>query len=372
MGQGHNSQRAEEEKQVPFIPPNLDSGDEEEEEEEGLQQGTSSVLPHPQPQYHNVLIPLKVYKYRPSKGDWKHVPVTGLHDGGSRHSQESRSSLPPPTSQVRIICWNVDMVSQHLEERLHAALRHIEEEVLNCKDGEAPEPCCILLQEVRDTVLPFLLKDPWVRRWFMVTPFTKDKWPEAAFYGNITLVSRTLDIAESHILQYGFTNMQRTAVCVKLKLNYPGSQDKAIVAVVNTHLESMPTGAAARPKQLEMCSRFLRLEGVSGGVIAGDMNAISKDDSTIGKNVGLRDSWRKGDDEKGHTWGYQGQNDGGRHPPNRLDKIYYLAGMGYKVEEPRRIGMGLKIREGTSQAMWVSDHYGLDTVLRIKGRSQSS
>ncbi|KAF8183948.1 hypothetical protein BJ912DRAFT_975663 [Pholiota molesta] len=353
MGQRHNSQRSEEEKQVPFIPPNFDD-DEEEEEEEELQQETS-VLPHPQPQYHNVLIPLKVYKYRPSKGDWKHVPVTGLHDNGSRHAQESRSSPPPPTSQVRIISWNVDMSSQHHEERMHAALRHLEEEVLNCKDGEAPEPCCILLQEVRDMVLPFLLKDPWVRRWFVVTPFTKDKWPEAAFYGNLTLVSRTLDIAESHILHYGFTNMQRTAVCVKLKLNYPGSQDKAVVAV-----------------QLEMCSRFLRLEGVNGGVIAGDMNAISKDDATIGKNVGLRDSWRKGDDEKGYTWGYQGQNDGGRHPPNRLDKIYYLAGMGYKVEEPRRIGMGLKIKEGTPQAMWVSDHYGLDTVLRIKGRSQSS
>ena len=101
------------------------------------------------------------------------------------------------------------------------------------------------------------------------------------------------------------------------------------------------------------------------------MNAIGKGDETIGKNFGLRDAWRKSTgDDRGLTWGFQGQNEG-NHPANRLDKIYYLPGMGYKVEEPRTIGVGLKIGEG-GDALWVSDHYGLDTTLRMKERSQSS
>ncbi|KAF8968141.1 Endonuclease/exonuclease/phosphatase [Flammula alnicola] len=326
------SQRTEEDQQIPFIPP--------------------------------------VYKFRPSKKEWKHVPTTGLRTNSDKE-QASEDRTPPPCSQLRIITWNVDMASPRHEERLHAALRHIEDDVLNCKEGQAPVPCCILLQEVRDTIVPFLLKDEWVRRWFVVTPFTKDKWPEGAYYGNITLVSRSLNIAECHILHYGFTSMQRTSLCVKLKLNFPGSQEKAVIAIVNTHLESLPSGAPARPKQLEMCARFLRLEGVHGGVIAGDMNAIGKEDATIGKDVGLRDSWRKGEVEMGKTWGYQGQNEGG-FPCNRLDKVFYLPGMGYKVDEPKRIGLGLKISEETNNAMWVSDHYGLETTLRMKPRSTSA
>ncbi|KAF9471226.1 hypothetical protein BDN70DRAFT_888383 [Pholiota conissans] len=360
----------------PFIPPNFDSEEEEEldDDEPGSGPGPSTEEQYAErpPKFPRAkLIPLKVYRYRSAKGDWKHFPVSGLHDDTSRRSQESRGRPPPPCSQVRIISWNIDMASPMHEQRLEAALRHIEEEVLGCKDGGAPEACVILLQEVRDVVLPYLLRDPWVRRWFAVTPFTKEKWPEYAHYGNVTLVSRTLDIAESHILHFGCTNMQRSAVCVKLKLNYPGSYDKVVVAFVNTHLESLPVGIQLRPKQLEMSSRFLLLEGVQGGIIAGDMNCICPEDATIPKDLGLKDSWRKGNDEKGNTWGYQGQNEG-RHPPGRLDKVFYLPGMGYRVEESRKIGIGLKIDEGTPQAMWVSDHYGLDTKLRIKGRSQSS
>ncbi|KAF9533774.1 Endonuclease/exonuclease/phosphatase [Crepidotus variabilis] len=279
----------------------------------------------------------------------------------------------PYCTQVKIITWNVDMMSPHPEERLTTVLRHIEMDVLKCKNlSSPPEPCCILLQEVKDTVIPRLLEDEWVRRWFVVTPFTKDKWPEEAWYGNITLVSRSLHIAECHILHYGLTAMQRTALCVKLKLNHPGTHEKAIISIVNTHLESLKDGAIARPKQMEMCARFLRLRGVHGGIVAGDMNSISPEDGTIGKEVGLRDAWRQGDVEDGKTWGFQGQNEG-KFPTNRLDKIFYLAGMGYKVEEPRRIGVGLKIRPGEEDEHWVSDHYGLETTLQmLKPRSNSA
>jgi tyrosyl-DNA phosphodiesterase 2 len=101
------------------------------------------------------------------------------------------------------------------------------------------------------------------------------------------------------------------------------------------------------------------------------MNSISPEDVTIAKEVGLRDSWRKGDADNGKTWGYQGQNDG-NFPKNRLDKILYLPSMGYKLDEPRRIGVGARIREGTSDEFWVSDHYGLETALRMLPRKERS
>ncbi|KJA26304.1 hypothetical protein HYPSUDRAFT_36582 [Hypholoma sublateritium FD-334 SS-4] len=387
-------QTQREEPERPFIPPDIDYEDEDEEEEREREQRAndtedtedeSEMAPHdiprgpppkqaipqrPQRPQKQELIPLRVYKFRPSKDGWKHITLSGAlpRDGRPRQAPGPR----PPCTQLRIISWNIDMSTQQHEERLAEALRHLESDVLASKAGEAPPPCMILLQEVHMHVVPYLLRHPWVRRYFAVTPFTTDKWPRDAFYGNLTLVSRMLDVYDAHILHFGFnTDMERTALCVKVRMTYPGTKERAVLAIVNTHLESLPRGAAARPKQLELCSRFLRLKGVEGGVVAGDMNALGPGDATIGKDFGLRDAWRRGNgDERGVTWGFQGQNEG-QHPPNRLDKIYYLPGMRYKVDEPRRIGIGLKIGEGRD-ALWVSDHYGLDTTLHMKERSQSS
>lgn len=322
----------------------------------------------------NSLLRLRPYRFRVSKKSWKHVVTSGLKEKGREVDQDrdwDYEKRKVPCSAVRIITWNIDMVSGSHEERLNAALRHIQIDVLKCgKDMErAPDPpCVIMLQEVRDTVLGRLLADEWVKKWFCIVPITREKWPEDAQYGNITLVSRTLDIVECQILHFGLSSMQRAALCVKVRLTQVVTNEKYVLSFVNTHLESLEQGALARPKQLEMCSRFLRLRDVHGGVVAGDMNVISQEDQTIGAKVGLMDAWRGGH-EDGHTWGYQGGNEGGKYPPGRLDRIYYLPGTGYKVEEARKIGVGVTTREGG----WASDHYGLETILHIsKPRSNSA
>jgi tyrosyl-DNA phosphodiesterase 2 len=343
---------------VPFIPPEFDSGNGINESTIDSSNGDNVEISQPM---QTLLLKLKPYRFRPSKDSWKHIVTYGLRN--DIPPEEKR----PPCSQVRIITWNIDFTTKHPEERLTACLRHIEEEVLQCKAGRAPDPCCILLQEVLDTVIPHLLRDKWVRQWFTVAPHSNVKWPKGARYGNVTLVSRSLTIAECHILHYGFTKMERTALCVKIRLNYPApSRETAIICLVNTHLESLPEGGVWRPHQLDMCSRFLRLRGVTGGVIAGDMNTIMPGDEGLEKEVGLRDAWRKGSTESGKTWGYQGQNEGG-FPCARLDKVFYLPGRGYKVDEPRRIGVGVKI--GSSEGLWASDHYGLESTLRMMKRT---
>ncbi|KAG9225053.1 hypothetical protein CCMSSC00406_0001796 [Pleurotus cornucopiae] len=85
------------------------------------------------------------------------------------------------------------------------------------------------------------------------------------------------------------------------------------------------------------------------------------EDKRLPQQNGLRDAWRKGDeDENGFTWGYQGK-DVGKYPPGRLDKVLFVPRRGLKVDEPAKIGVGVQTQEGK----FASDHYGLVTTVRV-------
>jgi len=338
---------------VPFIPDEIDS---------------EPVIP-------NTLYILKPYRFRPNRGAWKHITCS---EDGSNNSVNSRSSggrrngIPP--AAVRIVTWNVDLRRELSCERMSAVLRHLETEVLcNKKEGKGkssedePEACVVLLQEVNPEAFKHLLKDEWVREKFAVLPVHPEKWPEDASYGNVTLVSRDLEVVQAQIIHFGLSRQQRTGVAVYLRMSAPGDgQRSRVICIVNTHLESLPEGESARPKQLEMLSRFLKQDRVDGGVIAGDMNAISRADRKIVSDAGLKDAWRRGDkDIEGYTWGFQSPAEDSKFPSGRLDKVLYLPRRGYEVEEPRRIGVGVKVKRADGGYTWASDHYGLITTLRI-------
>jgi tyrosyl-DNA phosphodiesterase 2 len=299
------------------------------------------------------LFELKIGRFRASKGGWKHI--------SSREGPKT-----PPPSTIRVVTWNVECQTNWPAQRLTTALHHLETEVFKCKDGEAPDPCCILLQEVHVRAFEPLLENEWVRDHFMITPMRCQKWPQGAFYGNITLISKSLKVAQAQLVEFGLSRMQRTALVTDLKLSVPETNSRVVtLRVINTHLESLTEGAIARPAQLALVAKFLKQEGICGGIVGGDMNAIGPEDTPIVGEVGLRDAWRKGDeDERGFTWGYQG---GGDFPPARLDKILFLPRRGYKVDEPRRVGVGVKTGDVDRQAdaVWTSDHYGLVTTVRV-------
>ncbi|EAU85392.2 hypothetical protein CC1G_07086 [Coprinopsis cinerea okayama7 len=329
----------------PFIPP-IDTLDQE------------PVVP-------NTLYPIKAYRYRSSRQRWKHLVMPTEEQVQALMDDEEKKY---PTT-LRIITWNVDFTTPDAKTRLKTALRHIEREVLSCKEGDLPfDPCCILLQEVHRDVFCVLLEDEWVRRHFIIAPGSPDKWPEGTAYGNVTLVSRVLTVVRSEILHYGKTYMGRTALAVYILLSEPEpSAEIVTICVVNTHLESLSDGFAYRSAQMELAGMFLQQAEVRGGVVAGDMNAISPEDHTLHMGAGLKDAWRKGnEDEGGFTWGYQEHNPT-QYPPGRLDKILYLPRRGYKMDPPERVGVGVKTEEGT----WVSDHYGLDSTLRLVARRNS-
>lgn len=316
---------------------------------------TSPVIP-------NLLIKTTAYRYRAAIKGWKHIHLDNADD----------SRCP---DQVRIITWNINYDAMGVVERLDAALRHLETDVLGCKNGEAPEPCCILLQELNATAFPHLLADPWVRAHFVVTPKSAEKWPGRSAYGNVTLVSRATPIVACSIMHFASSIYQRTGVIVDIRLNDPaknanGSRGStSVVRVINTHLESLPSGLGARRLQLEVLSKLLFVGGERcGGIIAGDMNAIGPNEHEYPLELGLRDAWNKLEDTKdGHTWGYQEPS---QYPAGRLDKVLYSPLEEYEVDTPKRVGMGVivnKLESGDDMRHFVSDHYGLDTTLRMVG-----
>ncbi|KAF8233196.1 hypothetical protein L208DRAFT_1422960 [Tricholoma matsutake] len=301
--------------------------------------------------------PLRPYCYRRVKGgSWKHVSSSKIND----------QTYHP--SSIKLVTWNVDFHSPQVKARLFIALRYLETQVFKCPRGEAPEPCVIMLQEVHRDALPHLLDYEWVRNHFVVTPISHIRWPNECHYGNVTLVSRSLIVVKTCILHFGHSSMSRAGVVVDIKLNTPATAAESrevTMRLINTHLESLPQGEQYRLIQMSILATYLKKKDeVQGGVIVGDMNAICPSDASIAEDVGLRDAWKKGDsDESGFTWGYQG---GGEFPAARLDKVLYLPRRGYRVDEPSRIGIGLRAEyiEG-GEDIWVSDHYGLVATLRV-------
>ena len=303
------------------------------------------------------------------------------HKTWRRTTKSAKMVLEHLPSTIELVTWNVDFSAALAKPRLKAALTHIQDDVLMCKGGERPPPCCILLQEILkvghnvEIIVAFqansplwqeafrtILDNEWLQQYFIVAPRKLDEWPPGAHYGNVTLVSRTVPVSGVYSLEYD-SHMNRNALFVDLKLSVPAAPSRVVtLRVGNTHLESLPIpGAAMRPAQLGLVAEVLREEDLIGGIVCGDMNAISPSDIGLTEKVGLADAFEDGEEEEedGYTWGYQPPCE---FAPGRLDKILFTPGAGgYEVEQPQRIGLALK----TDKGQWVSDHYGLVTTVRI-------
>ncbi|KAJ7494746.1 Endonuclease/exonuclease/phosphatase [Mycena galericulata] len=302
------------------------------------------VVPNPMHQ-------ARMCRWRESRNRWHRASPDRIY---------GEDDIPP--TRIELVTWNVSYDTPMVRERMESVLRHLEKVVFKCRGGEAPEPCVVLLQEVHAlNGLDVILRDEWVREHFLVTPTDASKWPDFALYGNVTLVEKSIPVQDAHILEFGLSAMQRTGVIVDIRLAAPNNDYDVILRVINTHLESLPGGDEVRPKQLQLLSKFLKGSGVRGGLIAGDMNPIGAKDGTIPAALGLRDAWRKGEkDERGFTWGQQPPCE---HPAARFDKILYLPRKGYRVDEPQRIGVGLRVANERLPGGWgwASDHCGLLT-----------
>ncbi|KAG2038920.1 hypothetical protein BDR03DRAFT_953110 [Suillus americanus] len=289
---------------------------------------------------------------------------------------ESKQWLPGPSqdraehmpSFIRVVSWNIDCMRPEPDLRLDAALSYIQHQVFKCRTyRRRPEPCSILLQGVLATAFDTILNNKWVQNFFVVIPSTTDAWPKLAKYGTVTLLSRSIRITKSTSLHFSCSESQHHAIFVDVKLSGlvdtvqapSSSQSVVTLRIANTHLDPLPDGAPIREKQLKLVAGALMQDGLFGGIVGGDFNAISPDDSTLVESVGLWDAW-SGDDEGGFTWGYQP-----RSPltPGRLDKLVYTPRPGLFIDTPKKIALGKKYGKLT-QRRWISDHYALLTKVQ--------
>jgi len=280
-----------------------------------------------------------------------------------------REPLPPV---LRVVTWNVDFASKHPKDRLSEALHHIMEDVMHCNIDQRPDPCIIMLQEVHQRAFSLLQEHSWVQRYFIIMPGGPHVWGNCP-YGIVTLVSRTVPLVDSFVIDYPGSLMGRQALVAEIKLGTPAYKLRRQLVpsqmrtfrIANTHLESLPSGGPQRPEQMRMAADSLRDEDVCGGLVCGDMNAILPSDEGIPEDAGLWDAWTRDEgDEDGYTWGYQSPLQDQHFPPGRLDKVLFTDGDGFSVDVPERIGVGVRAKR-TRSNMFVSDHYGLVTTLHV-------
>lgn len=317
------------------------------------------------------------------------------------NTRNSRSEplLVPPTFAV--LTWNIDFSRDLPVHRLKTVLDYLESLLLPVPDTSPATPTIILLQEVHQACFHTLLSHSFVRTAYDVTDVSPSAWPGIFGYGTVTLVPKSIASNVSVFrTQFSNSTMGRDALYVDFEFLQPGSgstdpeTQKIKIRVANAHLESLGGhGDRARPVQLKSVSTLLTSPGIYGGIVGGDMNAISPSDFNLPEEVGLSDAWamkniptnstpvvatavsegepnpddpdvaptnQKTSEADGHTWGYQPPS---RFPPGRLDKILVVGA--FKVDEIRRVGVGLEynrppgLQLGPKRKIWASDHYGL-------------
>ena len=269
---------------------------------------------------------------------------------------------------MALLTWNVNGLDTNFDARFRVILKDIKEKIFHCQGMLRPEPSCILLQEMNETGLTQLLQDRWIREHYVVVPTKKEQWPRPDI-GNVTLVSRTVPVLRAFSLEFyhhpchpEISPMWRHALVVDVRLGVKSparphdGADERTLRIVNVHLESLVPGATYRPYQLQYASLLLQEANVHAGIIAGDMNFLVPMDWALPAWQGLADAWRGPEDGRGNTWGYQPPPPRETNiPPGRLDRVLYRANGKCAVDEPYRVGVGLK----TNAGQWASDHFGL-------------
>ncbi|KAF5367577.1 hypothetical protein D9758_003707 [Tetrapyrgos nigripes] len=303
---------------------------------------------------------LKMYRYRDGTQRWKHLPVS--YD---KHSAPNR---------INLITWNIDFQSPYPTERMQGAMKFLQEYL-----GDPPSPCVILLQEVSNKVLPYLLEVEWIQRHFLITPTSKVKWNGKGTYGLVTLVEKSIPVVHSSIVHFAnkvVTDMERAVLLTDVKLRVPGTgsgkdEKCLVVRIANVHLESLGYLMAVkkRREQLKFCAWIVRepdeQHPFHGGVVAGDFNAIDSDSDSQVTEEGLKDHGPEMELREQFTWGVN--DDRGGYPPGRLDKIVYTPYRGFRMTIPERLGFGLTINSRGKEEC-VSDHCALSCNLEAQRR----
>ncbi|KAG6827481.1 hypothetical protein H0H92_011612 [Tricholoma furcatifolium] len=279
-----------------------------------------------------------------------------------------------PTQSLSLISWNIDAFSSRPVARAKLILNHVLEG-LNSPD-------IIFLQEVSSDIRTSILNEARVRSAFLVTDAEDQTSFEDVPFSSMTLLSSTR-FASSPILKKESDEikgdealMVRRVARVPLPSKYKRdalyidiifpTAPSTVFRLTNVHLDSLGDTLHYRQQQMKILANILREPGCSGGVIAGDFNAISAEDNALLGENGLVDAWvalHGGADSStgpdGATWGVGVKRQDGLGP-RRLDKVAMMGLVKAEKMEVLRPGTIEVPRPGqTSLEVPWSDHFGL-------------
>lgn len=303
---------------------------------------------------------------------WTAIPL--------RDPQQSATPTPSSPHQdhaiskqsLSLATWNIQASSSGPAARCERVLEHI----LN---GSTPAPDIIFLQEVTFGARQALLDNPAVRAGFLTTDAEDGRAFIDLPFATMTLLSRqrfgspwtaagqldegrgTRFLLDS-VCRIALPSMyRRDALCVDIVA--PAAPD-TVIRLLNVHLDSLNTHQW-RAQQLDVLAGDLRQHGCTGGIIAGDFNAIRPEDHALIDKHKLVDAWvaLRGSDG-GATWGVgMGHKDGRKG--GRFDKVAML---GLKPDEVEVVQPGrIEIARPAQPSLFLpwSDHCGLTCTFTV-------
>jgi tyrosyl-DNA phosphodiesterase 2 len=233
--------------------------------------------------------------------------------------------------RLSLISWNIDAFSSRPVARAKLILNHI---------LEGPKsPDILFLQEVTPDVRASLLDDARVRAAFLATDAEDQMSFEDVPFATMTLLSRArfasgLDSQQKgDVIEGGeffmIGRVSRVTLPSKFRRDalyvdiIPPTAQATVFRLINVHLDSRGDTLHYRAQQIEILANVLREPGCSGGIIAGDFNAIRPEDHGLVDKNELVDAWvalHGRADPYGATWGVGVER---RHGlgPGRLDKV---------------------------------------------------
>lgn len=307
------------------------------------------------------------YFYPTKDGGWQSTPASQIPS-----VTYSEPAINP--TAVRLISWNIDILVDFGEERMQAALEH-----LNSLTESTPKNVAVVvfLQEMSVADLEQIRDSKWINQRFNLTELDARNWL-SPYYGTTALVDRRLTI--KNVFRVPLVSIfDRDGLFIDVALSNsqsPSSGDK-VLRLCNTHLESLVADPPVRPVQLKAASKYLQEAEVASALLAGDLNAIQPFDLTLYSDNGLRDTFLElgGADgtEEGYTWGQQvPQWMKEKFGSSRMDKILLNGDIQPKNFE--RIGVDVRVAEEHRAKMkeagqddWVTDHYGVMGDFELTG-----
>ncbi|KAH9924633.1 Endonuclease/exonuclease/phosphatase [Epithele typhae] len=273
-------------------------------------------------------------------------------------SQVTQPSSPPASNtgplcapqRLSLVSWNMDAFPSRPIARAGHILGHIL--------AEPPSPDIVFLQEVTRGARAALLSDARIRSTFLVTDAQDEASFQAVPFATMTLLSRArfawnkdsheegddgIGGAEKNLRLGNVSRMalpskyRRDALCVDI---LAPSEPNTVLRLINVHLDSLWDALPYRVQQLEILANVLREPGCGGGIVAGDFNAIRREDDGLVEQNGLVDAWvalHGSASRGGATWGVRAERRDELRP-GRLDKV---AMMGLTAEEMEVIRPGL-------------------------------